>query len=143
MNTLLKKMTAISLLSLLAISSSYAMAKPQKDVDNLAQRLELDEAQTIKFKEIMSAQKTERAAMQADKKQVAKLLEDGDIDGAADKAAELARAGVYKIAEFKAQLSTVLTAQQLQQLQDIKNHKMDRMQRSRHGKHKQEKPTEQ
>ena len=139
MNTLLKKITAISLISLLTITSSYAMAKPHKDVDKLAQRLKLDEAQTVKFKEIMTAQKIERAAMQAEKKQVAELFKSGDIDGAAEQAANAARAGVYKRAELKEKLSAVLTAEQLQQLQDMKKRKMHQKPRHKKDKNKQAK----
>ena len=85
----------------------------------------------------MTAQKIERAAMHAEKKQVAELFESGDIDGAAEQAANSARAGVYKKAELKEKLSAVLTAEQLQQLQDMKKRKMHNKPRHKQDKNKQ------
>ncbi len=91
-----------------------------KNIFKKLRALDLTEAQKAQLKALKPQLKAGKEAAKAKRKEVINLAKAGNIDSAANLAADNARAMVYKRAELFQQLKGVLTEEQLQKLKNTK-----------------------
>jgi len=125
--TTLKTIITTSALSLaLLCGSSYAKGdhahKPHKEKshERMIETLDLNENQVDEFKEIMQAKAAIKKEKRQQRKEIRKLLDNGQTNQAAETAATYARQNVLALAEQKQRLETVLTQEQLSTLKEMK-----------------------
>ena len=104
------------------------------NLERMADKLELSESQVTQIQQLIDTTRPEKGSMKARKAQMKELIEQGNVDQAAELAAEAARQRVYNRTNFKNGLSQILTAEQLAQMEEFKERRKERRERRKERK---------
>lgn len=106
-----------------------AMSGPKTPGIQVLRQLDLSEEQREQVKELFSTQRELAPSKLESRNEIRELSEAGNINQAADMAAELARERVVTQANNRQNLEAILTAEQLEKLNSIKERVGERVQR--------------
>lgn len=104
------------------------------NLERMADKLELNESQVAQIQQLIDTTRPEKGSRKAHKAQMQELIEQGNVDQAAELAAEAARQRVYNRTNFKNSLSQILTAEQLAKMEEFKARKKERRERRKERK---------
>lgn len=96
------------------------------NLDRMTNKLELNESQVNQIQQLIDITRPEKDSRKERKAQMQALIEQGNVDQAAELAAEDARQRVYSRMNFKNGLSQILTAEQLAKMDEYKERKRKR-----------------
>ena len=116
------------------LALQMAAADSVRNLDRLAQQLDLSEAQQTALSQLRHATRTSRRGTREKRAEVIQLIRSGQADAAADLAAQSARDRVYRHAEHRASLAAILTPQQLAEFDALRSERRGRGNRSRRGR---------
>ena len=103
-------------------------------IDRMVERLELSDEQAVEFEKLMESRADQRSLKFQGMSEIQEMIDQGNVDLAAEQAANSARAGVYEMAENKRLLSEILTPEQLAKMEEIKERMKNRSKRSKQNK---------
>lgn len=112
----------------------FAVAASAHPFDHISEELELTEAQQESMAALREEFASTRKTFHSQKEEVVALVSSGNVDAAADLAANQARERVYQRAEMRRRLAEILTPEQLVQMDELRS-SGKRFSRGRRGRH--------
>jgi len=104
------------------------------NLERMADKLDLSDSQVTQIQQLIETNRPEKGSRKAHKAQMKELIEQGNVDQAAELAAEAARQRVYSRTNFKNGLSQILTAEQLAKMEEFKERRKERRERRKERK---------
>lgn len=106
--------------------SALALTAQAHPTDRMMEQLDLTEAQRQSLESLRDEFEPGRDAVQAQRDEVMALVQSGNVDAAADLAANQARERVYQRAEMHRRMAEILSPEQLAKMEEIRSNKPDR-----------------
>lgn len=112
-----------------------AHAQPgERMIERLSQKLDLTAEQTASLKDIRANYGPNREEAKAKRAEVKALVDNGEVDAAAELAATHAREAVYRRAQMRAEVSQVLTPAQMAEMETLIEQRKEKRERRGHGR---------
>ena len=129
--------TAVTALTTGLLVSAFALAAHAGPGERIARKLGLTEDQQASVEQIRETYRPNRDEVRAKRSDVRALVENGEVDAAAELAATHAREAVYRRAQMRAELSEVLTPEQMAELESLMEQRMNNRSRAGRGQRSQ------
>lgn len=132
------KRSALTIAIALTLMTGAAVAKGSghkggghnSPIERMIEKLDLTDAQVIQVEELMGDRPNKRES----RAQIKELMDQGNVDQAAEQAANAARERVYQKAKFKSGLEQILTTEQLAKMEQNELRKKKREERRNRNK---------
>ena len=118
-NTHLQAVIPLIVMGMLVVLALQSAADPTP-AHRLTQALDLTSEQQESVAAVFEARKSTRMATKEQFDEVRSLIAAGEVEAAADLAAQQARERVYSMAELRSELVEILTPEQLEQLDTLR-----------------------
>lgn len=115
-----KKLALLMSAAFIAGLAIFSYADSER-ISRMTQYLELSDEQVLAIEALGNPQEEGRGEAWRTKKEVEKLVVAGEVDAAANLAAESVRTKIYGYAENRAALAEILTPAQLEEWEDLRD----------------------